>query len=225
MAIKNGTPGNDTLKGTDQADELNGLDGNDKLIGFGGADDLNGGTGIDTAFYDTASASAGVRIRLEGNVAGSGGEANGDTFISIENVVGTDFRDEIEGDDRANRIEGRGGSDDLDGDSGNDTLIGGGGNDELDGGNDDDKLRGGAGDDTFRFNNDDGDDVVLDFKAGAGSPDQLDLERLDFNNFQAVLDAAQDDGAGNVVIELDNNTTVTLLNVVEADLHQDDILL
>jgi Ca2+-binding RTX toxin-like protein len=224
MATKNGTPGNDSLTGTNEADELNGLDGNDKLIGLGGADELDGGAGLDTAFYATASAPSGVTVDLERNL-GIGGEAQGDTFLRIENLVGTDFGDELDGNDSANRIQGRGGNDELDGDSGDDTLIGGRGNDELDGGNDDDVLKGGAGDDTFRFNNDDGDDVIRDFRAGAGSPDQLDLERLDFDTFQDVLAAAQDDGSGNVVIELDNQTTVTLLNVVEADLHQDDFLL
>ena len=42
------TPGDDTVLGTEAADQLRGLAGNDTLIGLGGNDSLSGGDGNDT---------------------------------------------------------------------------------------------------------------------------------------------------------------------------------
>jgi Ca2+-binding RTX toxin-like protein len=43
MAIKTGTPGNNTLTGTASADSLFGLGGDDSLLGLAGNDKLFGG--------------------------------------------------------------------------------------------------------------------------------------------------------------------------------------
>jgi hypothetical protein len=48
MAIKNGTPGNDVLIGTQEADSIFGFAGNDNLLGLRGTDSLDGGDGNDT---------------------------------------------------------------------------------------------------------------------------------------------------------------------------------
>lgn len=48
MAIKNGTPGDDTLVGGSRNNTINGLVGDDTLNGRAGKDTLNGGTGNDT---------------------------------------------------------------------------------------------------------------------------------------------------------------------------------
>lgn len=50
MAEITGTPGNDTLTGTDRADRMFGYVGNDTLDGGGGHDELSGGEGDDTLF-------------------------------------------------------------------------------------------------------------------------------------------------------------------------------
>src|SRR5688572_28214192 len=50
MALDKGTPGNDTLTGTQFDDHLFGLAGNDVLRGFGGNDTLCGGAGRDRLF-------------------------------------------------------------------------------------------------------------------------------------------------------------------------------
>jgi Ca2+-binding RTX toxin-like protein len=47
-AAISGTQGNDTLRGTRQADQIYGLNGNDTLSGRARADDLYGGAGNDT---------------------------------------------------------------------------------------------------------------------------------------------------------------------------------
>ncbi|MDQ2091955.1 Hint domain-containing protein, partial [Marimonas arenosa] len=53
---------------------------------------------------------------------GSGGDANGDRYISIENVTGSDFADTITGDGSDNLVVGGAGGDVLDGGAGNDTI-------------------------------------------------------------------------------------------------------
>ena len=80
----NGGIGVDLMKGGGGDDTLNGGDDNDTLKGGGGADALNGGLGIDVVDYSLSTA---VWVDLEANT-GSGGEAFGDTFSSIENVNG-----------------------------------------------------------------------------------------------------------------------------------------
>src|SRR5262245_59584845 len=100
---KHGLPeadtGNDMLSGLGGNDSLFGGGGNDLLIGGPGADFFSGGTGIDTVSYQYSL--VGVNVWLGGN-SGVGGEAQGDTFDSIENVIGSAFADTITGDAAAN---------------------------------------------------------------------------------------------------------------------------
>jgi Ca2+-binding RTX toxin-like protein len=84
-------------------DTLIGGSGNDTLSGGPGADLLDGGGGTDTADY--ASSSAGVTVNLLSGT-GSGGDAQGDTFNSIENVVGSALNDTLTGSNTANMLEG-----------------------------------------------------------------------------------------------------------------------
>lgn len=123
----------DALGGGDGGNVLKGLGGNDVLDGRGGADRLDGGSGVDTASY--VDSSAGVTISTDGS-AGSGGFAQGDRLASVENIIGSRFRDIITGDGStvANSFEGRDGNDDLLGLGGNDILAGGLGSNLIDGG-------------------------------------------------------------------------------------------
>ena len=132
MVTKLGTAGNDTLFGTDAGDFLNGLAGNDQLTGGKGADRLIGGTGFDTVHYDNSSGA--VTVNLQFNQA-SGGDATGDSYREIENVVGSKFDDLIFGNGSANALKGLAGNDFLLGLAGNDTLVGGAGADRLEGDN------------------------------------------------------------------------------------------
>ena len=145
----NGTNFNDTLFGTAYADEIhggNGADvlfgyagddflfgdaGNDTLIGGAGADVLNGGEGFDTASY--ASAASSVYVNLATNT-GAYGDAQGDTFSSIEKVVGSNYTDLLVAHDGGVVFDGGAGHDYLTGGAGLDNLIGGAGNDTLEGG-------------------------------------------------------------------------------------------
>jgi serralysin len=126
-----GGSGNDTIIGN-LADNI--------LTGNAGADALNGAGGTDTASY--AGSNAGVTVNLGLSGAQSGGHAQGDTLVSIENIIGSNHNDVLTGDASANRLVGG---------SGNDTLNGANGNDVLDGGAGADVLTGGAGLDVFVF--------------------------------------------------------------------------
>ncbi|HXV24882.1 MAG TPA: hypothetical protein VED46_11540 [Alphaproteobacteria bacterium] len=119
--------GNDTLYGGASDDRLDGGLGNDTLFGGAGADALFGGEGIDIADY---SASAGVTVNLATGM-GTGG-ALGDTFASIEALIGSGTDgDVLVGDANANTLIGNGGNDTLIGGSGGDTLYGGAGVDAV----------------------------------------------------------------------------------------------
>lgn len=97
-----GGAGNDTLDGNDRSDSLSGQGGNDTLFGGSGADLLlpgtgtdlvNGGGGFDLVSYGDLKGGVGVAVDLS---TGHGGQAaEGDTYISIEGVIGSAFADEI----------------------------------------------------------------------------------------------------------------------------------
>lgn len=59
------------------------------------------------------------------------GESMGDSFLSIENIRGSEFADNLRGDAAANGLSGGGGRDELIGRGGADTLIGGAGFDRF----------------------------------------------------------------------------------------------
>ena len=109
------------------------------LEGGAGADQLNGGKGSDTASY--AHAASGVIADLS-VPANNTGEALGDTYTGIENLLGSHFNDRLVG-DGANNI--------LTGGDGVDVLIGNNGDDQLIGGPGADTLNGGAGKDTMVY--------------------------------------------------------------------------
>ena len=151
-----GSWGDDTLSGGDGKDTLMGGAGSDVLEGGAGGDVLNGdgaggaqdfADGTNTASYEHASETYGMGVWLSLADKGYTGDAADDTYIDVQNVIGSDFPDDIEGDDHNNELDGRGGWDFLSGGGGDDTLKGGGGGDTLDGGAGADTLEGGPGED------------------------------------------------------------------------------
>lgn len=154
-----GGRGNDTIMGGAGDDTLDGGEGNDLLRGQDGADVFRGGAGVDTVDYSMESPFQ-LLVNLETNVA-NGGTASGDTFYSIENLIGSDDRiDRFIGTSDANHFWGRGGGDYFNGRGGNDILDGGadgdilygeGGNDTIIGGSGQDYMNGGAGIDTVDY--------------------------------------------------------------------------
>ncbi|MGL4962386.1 MAG: hypothetical protein ACRC67_14215 [Inquilinus sp.] len=117
IEIKIGSNFNDVLVGTDPSNFS--PDGADVLEGGAGADRLDGRDGIDTASY--AHSAAGVTVSLATGVA-SGGDAQGDVFVSFENLWGSAFADTLAGDAGSNTLEGGAGADALHGGAGIDTA-------------------------------------------------------------------------------------------------------
>ena len=130
-----GSGSGDTLDGNTGNDELYGGNGDDTLIGGGGADKLIGGGGSNTASY--ASAGHGLLASLTSSSTNTN-DAEGDTYSSIQNLVGSNYADTLIGDARNNLLNGGLGNDVLIGATGNDILIAGGGTDRLEGGADND---------------------------------------------------------------------------------------
>ncbi|MEM6743656.1 MAG: calcium-binding protein [Pseudomonadota bacterium] len=171
----------------------------DTYVAGRGDDDVDLGEGEDTADYSELNRGLDVDLR-KGAV--DKGRRGTDAVEGVENLVGTDRRDEIRGDGQANALwgggaddvqRGRGGDDELFGGDGDDVLFGGGGRDRLHGGEGDDRLKGGGGEADVLFGGDGDDHLqagrgadVLDGGAGAdvfaaGRPGQGVATIQDFN--------------------------------------------
>ncbi len=121
------------LSGGNGIDRLNGGLGADVLEGGAGADVLNGGDDIDAADYRQSTGTS-VNVSLLTGIA-TGGHAQGDTFVSIEDLYGSlTQRDILIGNDGVNAIYGNGGDDSLRGEGGDDYLVGGLGADAINAG-------------------------------------------------------------------------------------------
>lgn len=185
-----GRDGNDSLTGGDGADEMHGQAGNDTLFGGPGADMLFGGLDTDTANYRNSS--AGVIIDLDAGTA-SGGEASGDTLVSIERLTGSAHDDALVGNALNNWLTGLAGNDVLSGGDGHDTLIGGAGADSI---------SGGAGTDTVNYR-DSATGVIVNLFNGTGIGGEAEgdilsgIERL---YGSAYTDRLYGDGAANYLI-------------------------
>lgn len=104
------------------SDTLTGHSGTDYLYGGPGADAMDGSGGFDYAIY--FGATVGLTADL-GTSANNTGDAAGDTYTSIEGIIGSNFND---------NLRGNGGNNTLSGGAGDDMLRGRGGADVLDGG-------------------------------------------------------------------------------------------
>jgi len=164
-----GGDGNDKLFGGDGNDTLIGGAGNDKMVGGDGADQFAGAAGVDTVDYSTSTSEVLAYLRV--NTSNDG--AFGDTYVAVENVIGSSFGDHLQ--------SGEGG--DALGGGGNDSLYGGGTiNSNEDGG----RIRGDAGYDTLNMTygdtrawvqNGQGYDTITGFQEGS---DMLFIKLSDF---------------------------------------------
>jgi len=131
-----GGSGNDIITGN----SLNNLIG-----GGAGADTIDGGAGIDLIGFSSSDAGVNVNI-LTGT--GTGGHAQGDTYINVDNVLASSFNDTISGNNNNNDLRGDQGNDIITSLAGNDYVNGNRGNDDIDGGDGNDTIRGGKDTDT-----------------------------------------------------------------------------
>jgi serralysin len=181
-----GFAGNDLLRGQAGNDLLDGGEGNDTLIGGIGADALTGGNGIDSASYQYSATAVTVNLS---NAALNTGEAQGDTYNSIENLIGSTSANSIlTGNTSNNSLFSYAGNDVLSGEDGNDYLTSGDGNDLLNGGIGHDTLIGGAGNDTL--NGDDGNDSLT---GGAGADMLNGGNGIDYASYYASTTAVTAD--------------------------------
>lgn len=182
-----GSSGDNTLIGSFGDDELRGSAGDDVLDGGAGADFLNGGSGVDAVSYQ--SSVFGVNVNLASG--GTGGDAAGDTFFRVENIVGSGFNDVIRGDGGANAINGGRGDDVVRGGSGDDTITGGRGNDTM---------YGGGGSDEFVFRANNGDDSLMAFNLAA------DSIRFSISGVDSLADLEVSEVGGNAVLDYGSGT-------------------
>jgi endoglucanase len=110
--------GDDVVFGEDGIDTIYGGKGNDRLDGGKGSDAFEGGAGADILFggegaEDTVrynSSAAGVTVDL-GTGKGKGGDAEGDSLISIERIMGSNLADTFKGSTSNNLYWGLAGAD------------------------------------------------------------------------------------------------------------------
>lgn len=149
-----GDSGDDTLYGGNGRDSLDGGTGHDILVGGADRDVLIGGAGTDTASY--LGSTKGIVASL-GKPSINTNDAKGDSYSSIENLLGSDF------------------SDNLTGSSGKNILTGGKGNDTM---------TGGGSADIFVYKTGYGRDTITDFQNNA---DDIDVRSYNFASVNAVL--------------------------------------
>ena len=197
--VLTGGGGGDFMAGLAGDDTLLGGDGSDRLEGGLGADALDGGDGNDVAFYRNSAAAVNVDFTAG---TGTGGEAEGDTYVSMEVAVGSGLDDTLVG----------GG--------GLEALLGGAGNDVLDGRGGDDRMFGSFGNDTFRFQDGHGTDRILDFTDGE--------DLLDYAGHTGVTGLADltifDTGTGNTIIQDGAGGQVVLLGVASGAIDASDFV-
>lgn len=167
-----GTNFGDELTGNAGANALDGGAGDDLLIGGAGADALIGGDGFDVVSYATAS--KGVTANMN-TPSSNTGDAKGDTYSSIELLVGSTHADVLVGDAGNNLFQAG---------SGNDVIKGGGGDDQIYGEAGADVLYGGSGADVFWFahasdigTSKNACDTIMDFKQS--EKDLIELSQID----------------------------------------------
>ena len=216
---------NDDLRGSAGNDTVLGGDGRDVIRGNSGDDDIRGGAGGDTL----AGGLDNDEIRGASGDDAMKGEAGDDIlFAGIDDdlVRGNEGADTLLGGEGNDSLQGNPGDDELYGQAGDDDLRGGNDNDTLAGGSGNDTLRGNSGDDVFIYTPGADNDLIIGFEGGAGAGDVIDLSVYDgiFDDFTNVQAAMADDGFGNVVIDLGGGDTITLANVLAADLDADDFL-
>ena len=190
---------------------------------------MDGGDGIDIARYNNSY--VGVVVNLATNV-NTGGFAQGDTLVNIENIYGSTHDDNITGDDQNNFLYGYYGDDIINGGAGDDTISSGSGSDIMNAGEGSDIMWGGSGSDTFVYSGlsesiDTRVDTIKDFSIGE---DKIDLSDLDFHDISQGQGSSESEGqleyytrAGNTFIE-DTNSDFAIKLVGEITLNHEDFI-
>ncbi len=131
-------------------DTITGNSANNVIEGGAGADSINGQGGIDTVSYEHSNAAVDVDLSranpAQGNFrAPTGGDAQGDTIVLVENLRGSGLADRLVGLNNGSVVEGLKGDDTIFIGNGNDTVKGGLGADTIGDTGGDDTIHGGDG--------------------------------------------------------------------------------
>lgn len=189
-----GDTGNDKLDGSDDDDTLYGSDGADTIYGGDDLDTLDGGSGADL-MYGGAGDDIFIVDEAGDTVIESASQGTDRVNSAISYTLGSNVEDLILTGTSAINRTGNSLYNTIQGNSGVNTLYGGDGDDA---------------------------DTVSDFTAGSATDDGIDLSGIaSATVFQDVLDAATDDGT-DTAIDFGSGDTITLLGVVESELHSDD---
>lgn len=137
--------GNNIISAGDGNDTFTAGNGDNFFRGGLGTNTYINGTGDNTVDYSIVTTTA-VNVSLLAGTAT--GTSLSDTFVGIQNVIGTSLNDIIVGNTSNNRLTGGDGNDTLTGGGGDDTYYGGNGNDIIYGGTGADIVYAGAGDNT-----------------------------------------------------------------------------
>ncbi|MGV6802321.1 MAG: S8 family serine peptidase [bacterium] len=224
-----GMRGADMLYGLDGDDTLFGGDGNDILEGGLGADTIDGGAGTNTGSYSGAASRVIVDLQ---NSAINFGEAVGDSYTNVTDLIGSRYNDQLRGNASDNNFQGGNFSDRLYGRAGNDTLNGQNGTDAIYGNSGQDTMTGEAGNDRYiYFQLSDSNvgaatrDIITDFKVTGN--DRIEISRFDADTgvagnqaFALIGAAAFSNTAGELRYEQDAGNNWTL---VQGDNNGDSI--
>lgn len=190
-----GGRGDDLIYGGDERDIILGDNNNDTIYGEGGNDALRGGNGADLVF---------------------GNEGN-------DRLFGANGEDTIYGGTGNDLIRAGFQSDLVFGEEGNDRLVGGGGFDTLVGGEGDDVMEGNFNADRFVFEDNHGDDTILDFSATSNAEKLVFSDLSTMNTLVDVLGASVQQGA-DVFINTGGGNSITLQDVLLSDLDANDFI-
>ena len=153
--------------------------GDDTMLSSPGGVLFDGGEGSDTVDYSASR--GGITVDLEAGT-GERGDAKGDTYKNVENVIGTKYDDILIGNDQRNVLEGG---------EGDDVFLPGLRNGEAN----IDQVDGGEGFDTIDasgFSH----GIYVDMRAGALNKiddDGLQTRMVDFENIEGIIGTNHDD--------------------------------
>ncbi|WP_413167610.1 Ig-like domain-containing protein [Capilliphycus salinus ALCB114379] len=190
----NGTPGNDNLLGTGEADVIFALTGNDRISGSSGGDSLFG---------------------FEGNDTINGNEGN-DTLFGNQNLdllFGDSGEDWLFGGKEADIIEDGEGEDQVFGNLGDDLLRGGAGNDQRYGGQANDTVIGGIGNDEVF--GDRGNDILWGVDVDAVNPGIDEIDTLTGGSEQDIFVLGDESRLYYIGFGNNDFALITDFNVVE----------
>lgn len=177
---------------------------------------------VDGKPMDGAERSAQVKGDALTNISDYGTDQHGNLYaVSLDGRIMLVTPGNSAG-DGADAIHGGAGSDRIYGGAGNDRMSGDDGADRLDGGIGNDRLTGGAGADSFVFRTGAGHDTILDFDAGGGGHDVVDLSHLSgISGFSDLMAHHVTEKHGDAIIE-SGDDRIVLTGVAKADLERQD---